>query len=349
MEMPVMLPYLTSQAPWFVFLVHPRDAQDLHGWAGASVIAQHSASEAEFLEKICALPPTVIGDVRFGLGPAWGELISIARLPRGLLSAEGRQGIADAVRLAAQRGTGVVGLGALTAPVTHGGMDLLPGLPKGITLTTGNALTAAIARRNVVDVSEALQLGGSARVAIVGCHGSVGTAASRLLSGMGFELILIGRRIGKVEQLLGDVARGHTVSQSLADVGLADVTVLLTSDPAALVTPGMPRPGSVVIDLAHPVNVDPARYPEFERRDVSVAQGGLVQIPGYHCSVDFRLPVRHASLACLAETYLFAREGIREHSVGPASAELADELELIAGRHGVRPLPLRLPCAVTAG
>lgn len=344
-----MVPYLTSQAPWFVFLVHPRDAKDVHGWAGASVIAQHSASEAEFLEKMCALPPTVIGDVRFGLRPAWGELIAVARMPRGLLSTEGRRVIADAVRLAAQRGTGVVGLGALTAPVTHGGLDLLPGLPKGITLTTGNAFTAAIARRNVVEVSEALQFGRSARVAIVGCHGSVGSAASRLLSGMGFRLILIGRTTGKVEKVLGDLTEVHSVSQNLADAGLADVTLLLTSDPAALLTPEIPRPGSVVIDLAHPVNVDPACYPEFERRGVSVAQGGLVQIPGYHCSVDFRLPVRHASLACLAETYLFAREGIREHSVGPASPELAGELEQIAARHGVRPLPLRLPSSVAAG
>jgi hypothetical protein len=43
-------------------------------------------------------------------------------------------------------------------------------------------------------------------------------------------------------------------------------------------------------------------------------------------SGDLRLPDRHAALACLTETYLFARDGIREHSVGPASAELAGEL-----------------------
>lgn len=346
---PVMLPYLTNQPPWFVFIVHPRDDQDLHGWAGASILAQHSADEAEFRQKVFSLPPTVIGEVRFGLGPAWGELIGVGRLPGELLRPEGRQRIADAVRLAAQRGAGVVGLGALTSPATHGGLDLLAALPKGITLTTGNAFTAAIARRNVADACEALRLGSDARVAVIGCNGSVGAAASRLLARTGFELILIGRTVARVERELGDLAGQHAVSQNLADAGHADVILLLTNDPAAQLTPGLPRPGSVVIDLAHPVNVDRALYGEFERRQISITQGGLVQIPGYHCTVDFRLPVKHASLACLAETYLFAREGIREHSVGGASAELAGELEQIAARHGIRPYPLGLSRMAAAG
>jgi hypothetical protein len=39
--------------------------------------------------------------------------------------------------------------------------------------------------------------------------------------------------------------------------------------------------------------------------------------------------------ACLAETCLFAVAGIREHAVGPASADLARRLEPIATRRGV--------------
>jgi hypothetical protein len=53
-------------------------------------------------------------------------------------------------------------------------------------------------------------------------------------------------------------------------------------------------------------------------------------------------------LACLAETYLFAREGITEHSVGPASAELAADLAELAARQGIRPWPLGLPVPAPA-
>lgn len=343
-----MLPYLTNQAPWFTFLVHPRDTEDVRRWSGSSILVQHSADDAEFRQKVFGLPPMVVGEVRLGIGGAWGELIGVFRMPRELLCREGRERITDAVRLAGQRGTPVLGLGALIAPATHGGLDLLPVLPKGITLTTGNAFTAAVACRNVADAGEALGLGSAARVAVVGCHGSVGAAASRLLAGRGYELILIGRTVARVERDLSDLARQHAVSGTLADAAKADVILLLTNAPEALIPPELPRPGSVVLDLAQPANIDPGGYGEFARRGVSVAQAGLVEIPGYHCTFDLRLPDRRAALACLAETYLFAREGIREHSVGPARAELAGELEQIAARHGIRPRPLSLSPPVAA-
>jgi predicted amino acid dehydrogenase len=126
------------------------------------------------------------------------------------------------------------------------------------------------------------------------------------------------------------------------------VVLLLTSDPSALLTPDVLRPGSVVIDVSHPVNIPVSDYPEYFARDIAVVQGGLVQIPQYHSTVDFRLPSRRAMLACLAETYLFAREGITEHSVGPASAELAADLAELAARQGIRPWPLGLPVPAPA-
>ena len=79
-------------------------------------------------------------------------------------------------------------------------------------------------------------------------------------------------------------------------------------------------------------------------------------IPGYSSSAELRMPDRRCTLACLAETYLFAREGIREHSVGHAAVELAVELERIADTYGVRPReldfdsmpPCSAPVAATA-
>jgi hypothetical protein len=52
------------------------------------------------------------------------------------------------------------------------------------------------------------------------------------------------------------------------------------------------------------------------------------------------IPIPGATFACLAETYLMAREGMREHSVGAPAPEFALRLEQVAARHGVRPARL---------
>ena len=337
-----MPPYLTDQHPWFTFLIHPRTARDLHRVGGSSIVAEHSADEAEFCAKMCTLPPTVVGDIRFGFGPVWGEMVGVLRMPGPILRPEGRRSIVEAAQLAAKRGSSVIGLGALTAPATRGGLTLLPELPKGVTLTTGNAFTAVVAHRNVAEAAAAMQLGTRATVAVVGCTGSVGVAASWLLADAGFDLILIGRTPARVERELSGLAGRARLSANLPDIAHADIVLLLTSDQSALLGPELPRPDSVVIDFAQPVNIDPEDYERYQQRAVAVVQGGLVRIPEYYCSLEFGLPDPRTTLACLAETYLFAKEGIREHSVGLASVELARHLDQVATGHGVHTRPLGL-------
>jgi predicted amino acid dehydrogenase len=323
-------------------MVHPRDLFDLRQIGGSRLIAEHSADDEEFQEKMLTLPPTIVGEFTFGIGRGRGELLGVLCMPDRIMRLHGRRQIEDGVRVAAQRGTSVLGLGELTAPATMGGVTLLDVLPPGMTLTTGNAYTAAIARQNVIEASHALGLGGRASVAIVGCTGSVGVAASRLLARAGFELLLIGRNPDRVRRELPELAGEFTVSGDRSDVGRADIVLLLTGDRSAQLAPTDPRPGSVVIDFAQPVNIQPSQYPAFLRNGVRVAEGGLVCIPGYRSSFDLRTADRHATFACLAETYLFACEGITEHSVGQPSVELALELERVAARHGVRARALDL-------
>lgn len=337
-----MPPYLTRQAPWFSFLIHPRDTTDLHAVPGSSLIAQHSATEEEFATKICSLPATVVGTVAFGFSPVWGELIAVIRMPGTVLRPEGRKLILDAAMLSAKRGTRVIGLGALTAPATRGGLTLVPELPRQVTVTTGNAFTAAVVRRNVEEASRFLGLGLGASVAVLGATGSVGAAASQLMLDAGFELTLIGRNAARVERELGHLAGRAKLSVSSSDVAACDIVVLLTSDPSAQITPGLVRSGAVVIDFAQPPNIAAAASRQFAVCGVHVAQGGFVRIPGYHCTTDLRFPDRRSTLACLAETYLFAREGIHEHSVGHATVGLAREMESLAERHGIAMRPLGL-------
>lgn len=342
--------YLRREPPAFMFLGHPRDHRDLHtAVPGSSVVRDHSASEEEFRERMLTLPPTVGGEITFGFERIRGELLIVLKMPDQILYSEGRAEIERALHIAAGRGASVVGLGALTAPATRGGLTLLPKVPPGITLTTGNALTAASAHANVLEAGEALGFGTDAVVAVVGCTGSVGVAASRLLDRSGFKLILIGRSVTRVGKELADLTPRAVVSGSTTDAAAADIILLLTGDLSAQIPPELPKPGAVVIDLAHPMNIPHEAYATFAARDVQVAQGGLMLIPNYRSGVDMRLPDQHCALACLTETYLFAKAGIREHAVGQATVPLALEMMDIAAGFGVRNRPLDLHRPALAG
>ncbi|MGH9011986.1 MAG: hypothetical protein ACRDYF_19380, partial [Acidimicrobiia bacterium] len=170
---------------------------------------------------------------------------------------------------------------------------------------------------------------------------SVGVPASRLLADDGFPLVLVGRTVERVRRHLGHLDSKGQFAAGLDSALGSDVVVLLTSDQSARLAPDHVSPGAFVIDFAQPANVAPAAMAEFERRGVTVVEGGIVRVPDYWCSVDLGLVDPADTTACVAEAYLFAREGIQAHSVGRPTPELARRLERAALRHGVRPQPLR--------
>lgn len=337
-----MLPYITSRAPWFAFLVHPRDAGDLLRAGVGSVVRRYSSSEAEFVVKTCSLPPLVAAEICFGFSPVRGEVVVAMCLPQEIMSKLGQRAVVRGAQLAAARGAKVLGLGALASPATGGGALLLRYLPKGVTVTNGNAYTAAVVRHNVLEASTFLGRGGSCRVAVVGCTGSVGAVACYLLADAGLDLLLIGRSAERTRSLLGSLSRHAVFSGELAAIRRAHIVVLLTNDPSAKLSSDMVAPGTIVIDVAQPLNVSPENRGAFRGREVEVVEGGVVQIPGYTCTYQLNMPSRGGAFACMAETYLFAREGMREHSVGRPNVDLALHLERVALKHGIAPRPLDL-------
>jgi predicted amino acid dehydrogenase len=209
-----------------------------------------------------------------------------------------------------------------------------------MTLTNGNAYTAAVVLRNVEEASVAVGLGSRARVAIIGCTGSVGVAASNLISQAGFDLILVGRSADRVHHQFKNLTGRAIMTGDLGSVHEADIIVLLTNDPAAELKPDHVKSRALVIDCAQPSNIPKSARESFLLRDIVVTQGALVRIPEYACSYDLDLPAHTDTFACLAEAYLFARSGIRENSVGKPSAERALRLERLARTLGVGPRPL---------
>ena len=336
-----MLPYLSAQPPAFVFLTHLRDDDDLHRIGASSFLQRYSDGEDDFRRKMCSLPPLVAGEISFGFGPVRGEVVVVMRKPDQLLGPGGGRSVIEGLEVALARGASVIGLGALIAPATAGGARLVRHLPDGVTLTNTNAYTAVVVQANVHEAVAALGLGRGAQVALIGCTGSVGVPASRLLADDGFPLVLVGRTEERVRRHLGDLEGKARVTAGLDGALSSDVVVLLTSDPSARLTPEHVSPGTVVIDFAQPANVVPGAVAAFERQGVTVLEGGIVRVPDYWCSVDLGLADPSDTTACVAEAYLFAREGLQGHSVGRPTTELARRLERVALRHGVRPQPLR--------
>ena len=331
------MPATASPSPAFAFIVHPRDEADIFRAPCLSLLRAFSADDADFVARALALPPTLLGEVTFGFSPFRGDIFSIACLPPEVMSERGRREIARAVDVAAERGASVVGLGALTAPATGGGLRLVERAPSGVTITNGNAYTAAVLADNVAEAGE--RLGGPARVAVVGCTGSVGTAVSRLLAERGLDLVLVGRTAARARRTLGDLASVARFSGDPADAASADVVLLLTDVPSERLTLRSHREAVVVIDAVEPSSISEQDLRAWPAH-ISYARGGRVLIPGYRSSYDFALYEREETYACLAETYLIVREGIREHSVGSPTAAAAERLRRAASRHGVFPAPL---------
>ncbi|MBK8446798.1 MAG: semialdehyde dehydrogenase [Micropruina sp.] len=319
----------------FAFLVHPRAdvATDMARiWRPLGRVPARSWDWG--LRRLPVPPITLASVRRRGATEPDGWILVVPVGARQLLTEDrgwviGR--IEAAVDRAEQLGASVVGLGALTAPVTAGGAKLRE--RDGLTLTTGNAFTAHL---SVEGLRRLLPAAPGGRLAIVGATGSVGSCVVRLLAEepLGSQLTLIARGERRLRELAGDFAAAGTgvpvhTSTSLDAVREADVVLLLTSAADAVIGSQHLKPGAIVLDDTQPRNTDPRLV--HERPDVTVIDGGVAAIPGIELRGDIGLP-RGLAYACLCETMLMAFTGHTQRAVGQASVEHAVRMRDAARR-----------------
>ena len=333
-----MYPYLTHDPVWFSFLVHPRDMADLYRCRESAFLLDRSESEEDFIAQLAHHPPTIIGEVTFSGSSVRGEIIAVGFLPKDMFSTLASRKIIEAMELARQRGAKTVGLGGWTSSATIGGKSLLP-YADGISLTNGNAYTAFTVVSQVTEAAHILGLERPIKVGILGCTGSVGIPATHLLAEAGFELILVGRNEIRVRNLFGDLP-GSTQSGDPSTLREADIVVLLTSGGEADLKESHISDSTMVLDFAQPANLSGEFHNAVQGRNITVMEGGLVTIPGYRNTLDWGFKNAMSTFACLAETFLFSREGLRGHSVGRPSLEFVRRIERVAKRHGVSPLSI---------
>ena len=328
----------------FAFLVHPRAriAEDLaRVWRPLGRVPEGVVERAV---RRLPLPPFSMARVHLpdeGPEPV-GHVVLVPFGARHLLAQphEGRARVDRAVDHALRLGAGVVGLGALTATVTAGGVTLRGRADVGV--TNGNAYTAAVVEDQLLAL-----LGDTdrRRVAVVGATGSVGTTLVRLLarSRSVDELLLVARGAAKLERLAAETNPRvpTTVSTDLHDVRGSDVVVLLTASADALLRPEHLAPGALVLDATQPRNTSPALLDE--RPDVTVLDGGVVAVPDLRLrGGNIGLPQGRA-YACFAETALLGLDGHRGHfSLGVPTLEQVDHVRHLAARfaaHGFAAAP----------
>ncbi|MBI3184400.1 MAG: GAF domain-containing protein [Myxococcales bacterium] len=312
----------------------------------------------EFMEKVLLwLPPqvtAVIEDIRSHTGDVIrGYLISTWLLPEQHFTLPGKvvaQRIVQVGHVAERLGASVLGLGGYTSIFP-------PGIPMqlqeqlALTVTSGNCLTAAMALEGVQ--AGALKMGidlGSCRIAVVGATGSIGGVCAEILArNVDCSLSLVARtkeRLAlKAEKIRRETGREVHVTTDLQEaLSEANVVLLATSSPEALVAPHHLATGSVVCDVSRPTNV--SRDVASARDDVLVIDGGLVEVPG-----GFTARTMHpyygvppgVVYACIGETMLLALENERERGLEIVnfSTERVQKLSAVAARHGFKLAHLR--------
>ncbi|KAF2413199.1 semialdehyde dehydrogenase [Microbacterium sp. B35-04] len=339
----------------FAFTVHPRARlrEDLaRAWRPLGLVPERVYDTA--LRRL-PLAPVTMASVQIG-GERVGHVVLVPFGARHLLSnvEEGRRRVSRAVDRAAALGADVVGLGALTATVTAGGITLRE--RTDIAVTNGNAFTAAIVEDQIrMLLPHVSSRASRPHVAVVGATGSVGTAVTKLLARdcADARLTLIARTAPRLEALAASIAGDVDVAtaQSIDAVGDADLVVLLTASADTLLGPEHLAPGAIVLDATQPRNTSPALA--VARPDVLVVDGGIVSIPSLRLTGgEIGLPDGR-SYACFAETAILALSGHSGHfSLGNPTLDQVDAIRERArglghlGFHAADPTSFGRPVAL---
>jgi predicted amino acid dehydrogenase len=323
----------------FAFLVHLRSSYRKDLGHLASPLGWIPDSVYRMALRNRPLPPFIWSDVTLtpGATEPEGYIVMLPYTGRQLLEQQKLMlpRVEQAIELAAAKGAEIMGLGALTSPITLGG-KLVMNNPH-LSITNGNAYTAVITHTRIAQLIETCPAYRPV-VALVGATGSVGTLVSKLLAEHNpeAEYMLVARNERRLNSLAAEMTLANygvqpTVSQNIDDVKRADIVVLLTSAADCLLQGHQLKANAVVLDDTVPRNTRPSLL--TQRPDVTVIDGGLVSVPNLKTTKGgIGLPAG-ISYACLAETMLLAKAGYeRDFSIGNPTMEQANFIRTAANR-----------------
>lgn len=298
------------------------------------------------------LPPIIVSKIT-GLttkegGPIEGYIIGITITAHQMIEnrEKATKKIIQACKYAEKKGVGIIGLGALTASFSKGGLDILPHV-KELGVTTGRAYTT----KTVTDyvkfcVEEFGYSKASVKIAIVGAGGSVGSSCAKLLAAWGIRNMLFIDLPKRAEHLKNSVENLQSVhlsrqnlqqgqasdimniqiSHAISDIKGWDIIITATSSPEALLHTEDLDPGTIIVNDAQPSDVP--KEVIKGRDDVLVIEGGVIHTPGIRCNFNLGLVDREDTFCCLGEVLVLARNEKFDHfATGELQEHLVSEIE----------------------
>jgi fatty aldehyde-generating acyl-ACP reductase len=329
----------------FAFIIHPidpkKDVSRKWPWLGKILTRR----QVDFFSLF--FPPVYISEIT-GIRSAdtgqelTGWFVACPFTPQRMMSLPVRRvynKIIATGRMTEKLGAHILGLGAYTSVVGDAGITIANALD--VPVTTGDAYTIEMAVEAVRSAAARMDIPlATAKAAVVGATGTIGSVCAELLAEQVAELILVGRRPDALDAVRERCQEGGRAvlrtSTDMDSIYDADLVLTVTSAITSVIEPRHLKPGAVVCDVARPRDV--SKQVAAQRDDVLVIEGGMVEVPGdvdFH--FDFGFPPRMA-YACMAETMALALEGrYEDYSLGKQISRVqVREITEIATRHGFK-------------
>jgi len=324
----------------FAFIIHPPTLRH----AARVLPVLKLMPRTLFKSFLKSMPPVFVSrmrHVRSRTGvEATGIMVACPLLPKQMLELPVDfvlDKIVAACRIGERMHAGIVGLGGYTSIVADKGYSIAR--RSNIPVTTGSSGTAwsACAAVHQLALRQGVEVR-SAKLAVIGATGAIGSLVCRSLCREVASMTIVARHPEKLEALAATIRALSQIPvviefdarKAAAD---ADLVVLTTSAPEALLKPGDFKSGSIVCDISVPTNI----AGRFDARpDVVIVEAGRVRLPsqpGLSVDIATRPGVVYA---CMAETILLTLEGRFE------SFSLGDQIPLenvaviggLAEKHG---------------
>lgn len=317
----------------FGFLVHPRGEHDI--LMQFPILRFLPQGIRRWIVK--HLPPVYVAKIS-GLKDVNGQAIkgciyAVPAYPEQMMEDRdyALQKIRQAVVKAKNDGVSLIGLGGLTASLSHGG-KLLTDI-SDIGITTGRAYTVKNVTDYVKCFIERLELEpNKTTVAVVGAAGSIGSSSAIELGRWGidnFILIDIEEKLESLKEALAELHDTAYVSHKISAIKDADIVITATNAPEVLVEPEDLKPGAVIINDAQPSDVSERVH--TQRNDVIEIEAGVVNTPGVICEVDMGLVQEDDTYCCLAEVLTLAHhQRFENYAISYLDHDLIHEIEELA-------------------
>jgi fatty aldehyde-generating acyl-ACP reductase len=244
--------------------------------------------------------------------------------------------------LAKQIGASVVSLGGFTS-ILEGANGNAVAERLGLTITSGNSLTAALAVAQLRAVLEAARRPiEQETVAVVGATGDIGRVCTLLLASSAKRLILIARNRTRLEAFATQIGTKIPVEIATDLRSVLSARVLITAAGATepILTESELAPGTIGCDVGYPKNLSEGIS---RREDVLIFSGGLANLPE---PVDLQsysgLPAQNLLHGCFCEGIVLASRPENErHATAQGQADLkcANALFNAATKLGIEPAP----------